>query len=69
MQVHKTGTPKLFPGIVIREFKLTTAAVDRGVEGKRVFARSLIEDIDSSINISTNSSLDHHKYYYILYFG
>ena len=34
MQVQKTRTPKLCPGIVILEFKLTTAAVDRGVEGK-----------------------------------
>ena len=34
MQVQKTGTLKLCPGKVILEFKLTTAAVDRGVEGK-----------------------------------
>ena len=33
MQVQETGTPKLCPGRVILESKLTTAEVDRG-EGK-----------------------------------
>ena len=70
MQVQKTGTLKQCPGEVILEFELITAAVDRGVEVKTswVFALSLIKDIDSSINKSIHSSLDHHKYYYILYF-
>ena len=63
MQVQKTGTLKQCPGKVILEFELITTAVHRGVEGKifKVFALSLIEDIDSSINKSIHSSLDHHK--------
>ena len=55
------------PWKVILEFELITAAVDQGEGKTRVFALSLIEDIDSSINKSIHS-LDHHKYYYILYF-
>ena len=70
MQVQKTGTVKQCPGKVIVEFELITATVDRGVEGKifKGFALSLNKNIDYSINKSIQSSLDHHKYYYILYF-
>ena len=68
MQVQKTRTPKLCPGTVILELKLPLQQWIEEWKGKpsRVFALSLIKDIDSSSNISRNSSFDHHKYYYIL---
>ena len=69
MQVQKTGTPKQSPRKVILESELITAAVDRGVEGKifKGFCSYTYRRHSFSISKSIQSSLDHHKYYYILY--